>query len=171
MKRVLTISLLFFLFLGQAGYQFVFQTMKEIHKEKMIADILPNIKESNLVRIDAADEAIYWVEEGREMIYQGRLYDIVRTSGEPNQLLYHCLADGKEDDINNISNAVTAGNADQAGTHKNIKLQLFTLEYILSPTAATNPPVWVDINRTFGSSACTPWFFSVCDNIAPPPRA
>jgi hypothetical protein len=171
LKKIITISFLLLIFLGQAGYQFIPEAIREVHKEKMIKAILPYLKDEQLVKIASDDKEICWIEEDREFIYNGTMYDVVKTITVAGKTSLLCLCDQQEDKINSLCNKVTEQNSSQPGNHKNSKQPNLILEYIQTDLPASAKQTGWPIKIIFGEQL-QPKDLSICIDIqAPPPRA
>ena len=171
LKKIITISLLLLVFLGQAGYQFIAEAIREVHKEKMLEAILPYLKDEQLAEIASDDQGIYWVEEDREFIYNGTMYDVVKCITVAGKTSLLCVSDQQEDKINSLCNKVTEQNSSQAGNHKNSKQPNLILEYIQTDLPAAVQQTGWPVKIFFGEPL-QPKDLSICIDIqAPPPRA
>ena len=45
------------------------------------------------------NEPVEWEVKGKELIYKGKLYDVISISATADSLIIRCLADGKEDKL------------------------------------------------------------------------
>jgi hypothetical protein len=101
-KLASRILLLLFLY-NSIGYFFIFkcvqsaikkqasQTIQSHPPDKLLKDIA--FHKNNL-------NAINWMEEDKELLYNGRLYDVAKTTETTDSVIYHCLSDVLEDDLN-----------------------------------------------------------------------
>jgi hypothetical protein len=131
-KKTIAISFLFIILLFQYGHLIVF-VIGEISIERDFeAQILQNIPDASLDRIEDNNE-LSWEEEGREFTYQDKLYDVVRTKTEQGKKVYYALNDRKEKKlVDQFSRNMKTGHENADGTKSgkySIKFQsaLFTV--------------------------------------------
>jgi hypothetical protein len=73
--------------------------MRAYQREKVKEAILSTISENKLVKIDAAQSGIHWVESNREFTFDGMLYDVVKQVTVNGKSLLYCISDKVEKDI------------------------------------------------------------------------
>lgn len=139
MKSFAVISLLLILLLSQFGHLVLF-TIEEIRMEEAFeAKLLNKIPDTALEKI-VDDGQLDWEKAGKEVFYQGNLYDIVRTGTENGRIIYYALKDHQEKQL--------------IDTYaKNLRREESSKETKSNPGAKFNPIVF-----TLPGSATILWF-------------
>lgn len=96
--RLASIVVLSVMLINIAGYYPVFkyqqwQVRKEI-KKKIKASVPED--ELHIVIVNESSDELEWVREGKEFIYKGKMYDIVRSEYKDGMIIYSCIDDVQE---------------------------------------------------------------------------
>lgn len=84
------------------GYFIVFKAMQYEVKSEIKAQIIEGIDPLKLVSITinkAEQRNIEWFDEGNEMLYNNKLYDIVRSTENKSSTTYYCISDTEETEL------------------------------------------------------------------------
>ena len=100
MKKIATLFLLSIFLFNTAGYFIAFKVFQYQIQKEIKAEIKQQIDPSELttIIIDKKNiEKIDWVKKGKEMFYEGGLYDVVRSTEDAASIIYFCINDKKEE--------------------------------------------------------------------------
>lgn len=147
MRRILTISLLILLFFSQIGY-YVFYLFQQYEiKEAVKHELLSQVPESLLEKIDADAKDIVW-EEDREFYLHGQMYDVAYTRIVNGKKILYCLNDSKESDLNKrLAEAVDSGNEQKSANkhgHHVIKFQASDFLVLAQPVPIIDEPASIE---------------------------
>lgn len=81
------------------GYDLIFKIMQNNLKKQIKQEIKQGLKDEELTVIIVSlneESKLYWVKPNKEMIYKGKMYDIVRTKIQNEKKYYYCINDEKE---------------------------------------------------------------------------
>jgi hypothetical protein len=100
-KKYLLFFLLSSLWLWQVGYYFLFIYEQQNIKYQVLKSISQNhpFLNNNFVWIAVSQNDIVWEEEGRELVINNNLYDVVTTSMHLGKSYYVCINDTQENDL------------------------------------------------------------------------
>ncbi len=101
MRRIVALSLLFFMPFQTAGYLFVFKLQQHEIRQEIKQQIKAGIPEGELVLFKipktlASKTRSFWSIPEGELHYNGKRYDVVRQETHGDTIWYYCLADEKE---------------------------------------------------------------------------
>ena len=100
MKNLAAIFLLSIFLFNTAGYYFVFKAAQYEVKSTIQNEIKSgqfNSSELEVVTIPKANlNEIEWLESGKEMRFNGQLYDIVNSKKNSESITFYCINDTKE---------------------------------------------------------------------------
>ncbi len=97
MKRILAICLLFVFTFNSVGYYFVFIILQQQIRSEIKNQIKQRIPSEELhVLAVSKSEKIDWKREGKEFLYKGTMYDVVKTEKKDDTVLYYCITDVEE---------------------------------------------------------------------------
>jgi len=102
MKKAASILLLFVFLFNSVGYLIVFKTMQYHAKKEIKSIIKNNLKSAELVEFSFSEKdlkKIVWLEKGKEFIFNGTLYDIVKTEKIDEKTLFFCINDKQEEKL------------------------------------------------------------------------
>ena len=86
-----------------------------------------------LTKFDASDPSIHWEEKAKEFSYNGKMYDVVRTEKCDGKLIYYCLSDKDEDQLNKtVSDLVNRTHDEARRNYAKCLIQLMSQVYIPS---------------------------------------
>lgn len=100
MKKVISIFLFGIFLFNMAGYFIAFKSFQYQIKKEIKAEIKRNINPNELTTIvidKKQTNKIEWLEEGKEMNYNGKLYDVVRLTKNDTSITYYCINDKQEE--------------------------------------------------------------------------
>ncbi len=101
-KQITALFLLSIFLFNTMGYFVAFKVAQYQIKSDIISEInmgIPTSAES-IITISKNDLAkIEWQENEKEMIYEGKRYDIVKTKEDKNSITYYCINDKQEETL------------------------------------------------------------------------
>ena len=160
-----------FLF-NTAGYFIAFKTQQYQVKSEIESEIKAGINTNELTtvtisKMDLSD--IQWMESGKEMRYNGEMYDVVKSSETSNSVTYYCINDAKEEslfaNLDDHINTHVLSNVPQKSSKKLID-HVVKL-YFSTPPAAEFSSTAYSQNFSFGNSIFTS---VIIEKNAPPPE-
>ncbi|MDO9185774.1 MAG: hypothetical protein Q7W13_07165 [Bacteroidia bacterium] len=83
-----------------AGYIIAFKSFQYQIKKEIKAEIKRNVNPNELTAIVIDKKQINkidWQQEGKEMYYKGKLYDVVRLTKNDTSITYYCINDKQEE--------------------------------------------------------------------------
>ena len=99
MKKISTgIIILLFLFTS-GGYYLFFRAMQYQARQEISQKIKKGVNENDLTLIVAplnGGKEISWTKPGKEFLYKGEMYDVVKTETRGQKKYYYCINDTKE---------------------------------------------------------------------------
>jgi hypothetical protein len=155
----------------QASINCLFEVIKECHKENIIENVLTKLPTTYLTKIDASTNNFIWIENGKEFVLNGNMYDIVKFEKINNHTIYYCFSDKDEDallkkydELNNESKPVSSSSPKHSDHFTTIDL-LFTAFPSLE-----NAQVYSSVNKLnhFDENLKFPSFSG--DILIPPPQ-
>lgn len=81
----------------QAFINCLFEIAKECHKENIIENVLSKLPTNYLTKVNAINSNIIWIENGKEFVLNGEMYDVVTIEKLNNNTIYYCFSDKDED--------------------------------------------------------------------------
>ncbi len=157
------------------GAYLVFESVKFGIKKEVKRKIKAGIPDSQLttLRFLAADvesgtAGIDWVE-GHEFRFNGKMYDVVRTSNDNGFIVYHCINDTQEETLfANLGKLIDhCRTTDKSAQQKTQHLLQFIIHEALQESSshfAIDPQVSIQESSTQGNIA---WVF--IEVLTPPP--
>lgn len=100
MKKVISIFLFGIFLFNMAGYFIAFKSFQYQIKKEIKAEIKRNVNPNELTAIVIDKKQINkidWLQEGKEMYYKGKLYDVVRLTKNDTSITYYCINDKQEE--------------------------------------------------------------------------
>ncbi|MGI8582792.1 MAG: hypothetical protein ACR2KX_11365 [Chitinophagaceae bacterium] len=169
LKRLSLIILIVALAYCQVGYYFAMRRSQSMQKDVIKQQIFSKLKDVELDIISPDDnQQIYWEDEGKEFLFKGQMYDVVKTKIINGKVVLYCLNDKKEKELIDNYNLITKHNSSSDKKGKNNvdnSINLFVYQdeknYDQYYTIAKN-------NFPYYISHLTE---SLEDNISPPPKA
>ena len=140
-------------------------SQKDVIKEK----ILNQLKEEELQVISLTDnKEIYWEEKGEEFLFQGEMYDVVKTKTVNGKVMLYCINDKKERGLVDNYNLVTKHNSSSDKKGKNTIDNSFNL-FVYQDENNGEQYVIHDLNKFYSIEPHLTQ--GVDDNTSPPPKA
>lgn len=99
MKKVVAIIWFIVILFNVFGFELIFKIMQNNIQNHIKQEIKQCLKDDELtvIIISLNDESkLYWVKPDKEMIYKGKMYDVVRTKIHNEKKYYYCINDEKE---------------------------------------------------------------------------
>ena len=168
LKKFYLIAIIAVLAYSQVGYYFVIRHVLHEQKEAIEKKILGELKdeELNIISFTDNEKNIYWEEEGKEFLFKGEMYDVVRTKTVNGNVILYCINDKKEKALIDHHNMLSEHHASEKGKISiDHSSNLFVYEY------ENNSNIYfVETSAAFA-------FFDSClsDNlielVTPPPKA
>ena len=170
LKKLSLIILIAVFAYGQVGYYIVMHHSQSVQKEVIKEKILSQLKEDELEIISVSDnhKQIYWEEEGKEFLFNGEMYDVVKRKIINGKVVLYCINDKKEKELVDNYNLITKHNSSSDKKGKNNIDNSFNLfvyhdeknNYVYFTRGSNNFP-------SFDSRLPK----NLMDNISPPPKA
>ncbi len=101
-KKIAAYFLLAIFLFNTMGYFIAFQAMQYQIKSSIISAINNGIKTDSetIITINKSDVSkINWEESGKEMVYNNKRYDIVKSTENNNSITYYCINDTQEETL------------------------------------------------------------------------
>ena len=170
LKKLSLILLIFVLAYSQVGYYFVLRHSQSLQKEVIKEKILSQLKEEELKIISASDnhQQIYWEEEGKEFLFKGEMYDVVKTKIVNGKVMLYCINDKKERELVDNYNLITKHNSSSDKKGKNTIDNSFNLFVYQDETTGKSCFTYLSNNFSFINFNLPE---NLIDNISPPPKA
>lgn len=170
LKKISLILLIFVLAYSQVGYYFVSRHYQALHKEVIKEKILSQLKEEELKIISVSDnhQQIYWEEEGKEFLFKGEMYDVVKTKTVDGEVMLYCINDKKERELVDNYNLITKHNSSSDKKGKNTIDNSFNLFVYQDETTGESCVKYLS-NNFYSINFNLPE--NLIDNISPPPKA
>jgi len=110
------------------GYFIAFKAMQYEIKSNIISQIklgVPTAEETVLTIAKSDLTNIDWKEQGKEMVYNGKRYDVIKTKEEATTITYYCINDKQEETLfanldNQINTHISNQKSSSKGTTKNM---------------------------------------------------
>ncbi len=99
MKKFLPLVLITAILFNSGGYFYIFRVLQKCAKEEIEKQLLNGLDENDLTVIIiplGRENQIHWTKTGKEFIYKGSMFDIVKTKVHDNHKYYYCINDIKE---------------------------------------------------------------------------
>ncbi|MCB0431426.1 MAG: hypothetical protein H6585_10315 [Flavobacteriales bacterium] len=166
MKRILSITLLVSLVISVAGpyplYKFLqYRTRREV-KTQIGNQIAPD-ELKQLVFPRSAE--ITWLEDGKELMHQGELYDVVKKENQNGRVILHCIDDKQESRLfTKMDEWVRKrldNDRDNAGQSARMLVKIMTLQYLVKQ------PYHIQLTTGF-SELSSPYCFSAITTLGDP---
>lgn len=100
MKKAVSIFLFGIFLFNMAGYFIAFKSVQYQVKKDIKAEIKKNLNADELTSIVIYRKQlnkIDWLEKGKEMYHEGKLYDIVRQIENAETITFYCINDKQEE--------------------------------------------------------------------------
>ena len=98
----LVVILGFSLFLGETGYWLyanIYQSMLKSEIAEALCEISPDDAQLVPVKfslIQKESSSVTWITQGKEFLFEGEMYDIIRTTCSADSITYFCFHDIRE---------------------------------------------------------------------------
>ncbi len=94
---------------------------RHLQKEAIKEKIFKQLKDDELQIISYTEnkEHIYWEEDGKEFLFNGEMYDVVKTTIVDNKTILYCINDKKEKALVEKYNSITKQNSSSDKKGKN----------------------------------------------------
>ncbi len=90
---------------------------KEAIKEKILSQLKD--EELEIISLNDNHKIIYWEEEGKEFLFKGEMYDVVKRKIINNEVVLYCIHDKKEKMLVDNYNLITEHNSSSEKKGKN----------------------------------------------------
>lgn len=100
MKKTVSIFLFGIFLFNMAGYFIAFKSFQYQIKKEIKAEIKKSINSDELTAIVIDKKQINkldWLEEGKEMHYNGKLYDVIKHTEDAASITFYCINDKQEE--------------------------------------------------------------------------
>ena len=101
-KRYLSAALLLIFLFNVGGYFFYFKFLQYKLQKEIKQEIRSGLKEDELLLIIVPineKNQITWVKKNKEFLYQGEMYDIIKTKNQNQKTYYYCINDLREKNL------------------------------------------------------------------------
>lgn len=98
-NSLIPVLLCLLMLINVCGYSVWFNIAENRIRREIRAQIRQGLEEKDLSVIEilnGEESSIKWLEAGREFVYHGEMYDVVRMESFSNKQVYHCIQDIKE---------------------------------------------------------------------------
>jgi hypothetical protein len=137
MKRVISSFLLFIFLFNILGYFIAFKAVQYNVRTEIAFEIKQGLNSNTLTKITVNKNKlslIDWKEAGSEMLYKGKLYDIVKSTENSTSITYYCLGDEEEERLlesldEHINTHIASGKPFKNDSKKNIVDQVLKLYF------------------------------------------
>lgn len=102
MKKTVVLFLLCIFLFNNIGYYVAFKVLQCHVKREIKAEIKKGLQLSDLAIITLQQDelaTIDWRDNGKEMVYNGELFDIVRRVEDKNAVTFYCINDKQEHEL------------------------------------------------------------------------
>lgn len=133
MKKLTIISFLLLLFFVQIGYHLFFIIQQYRIKEAVKHELLSELPESKLEKIDVAVfiNEIEWEEENREFYLNGQMYDVAYIKIVNGKKIIYCLNDKREDEFLQSLNKIVQSENNKSRSDKNHVIKFHLPDFIV----------------------------------------
>lgn len=155
---------------SQFGYYFVLRHSQSVHKEVIKEKILSQLKDEELKIISLSDDhqQIYWEENGKEFLFKGEMYDVVKTKSVNGKVMLYCINDKKEMALVDNYNLITKHNSSSDKKGKNS----FDNTFNLFVYQDENNGEYVFFNSSIGFPSGNSFLSqNLIEKTSPPPQA
>lgn len=100
-KKILTVTLIASIWFWQLGYYFFYIQQQYTIKKNILKLIAQkqHLNQSDFILVNVNSKDFKWYEQGKEIIYNNNLYDIVDVKIEKENKFFVCVNDEKENDL------------------------------------------------------------------------
>lgn len=166
MKKAGSIALILFLCYNFFGYFLISKIEQLVITGQIREQILPWLPVNQLVLIKAVTGVrndISWIEAGKEFVFQGTMYDVVKTKVEHDTTFYYCFNDKKESKLLANLDKMVRDQTDRSRSKSNSKKLVITFFY-----QSSNPYIFA-LTPFAGIVTPTPSFISIPEEVLSPP--
>ncbi len=121
-KRILAFFLLGIFLFNTMGYFIAFKAMQYEIKSNIISQIklgVPTADETVLTIAKSDLKNIDWKEQGKEMVYNGKRYDVIKKQEDAMSVTFYCINDKQEETLfANLDNQINSHIASQKSSSK-----------------------------------------------------
>lgn len=113
LKKLSLIVIIAVLAYSQVGYYFIMRHSQYVHKKSIKHKIRSQLKDTELEVISLTDnyQNIDWLEEDKEFLFNGEMYDVVKRNTVDGKTLLYCINDKKEKALVEKYNSITKHNS------------------------------------------------------------
>lgn len=145
MRSFLSISLVTLLLLNLFGFYFIFMIRQDDIRKEM-SELVKQERSQNVQFISFSKydfDKIVWEQQGKEIRFKGRLYDVTGIEISPNEIKLYVEEDARETDL--ISDFVSVISSqtekDQTNSPAKLLLEHFLKEFTVGQTSYIYDPV------------------------------
>jgi len=128
MKKTAALFLLFIFLFNTVGYFIAFKAVQSEIKREAKTEISHDLINKKLTSITINKKKlvdIKWLESGKEMLYNNKLYDIVKTTETSSSITFYCINDTKEESLfanleDHINTHIAANKPINSGNQKKV---------------------------------------------------
>jgi hypothetical protein len=164
MKQLLSF-ILPFVFLYNVGGYFLWFKMEQSHIQSEIRNEIQNGLNKDfltVINVSAKDiSAIEWIDNGKEFLYHGEMYDVVNIRSDKKTIQYECINDKNEEQL--ITDFCKKDNTHRK-TENNVAKYFTQLFY-----SENSEKVWWDVTKEKPIPCFLLAYSSACKEILNPP--
>jgi len=169
LKKLSLIIIIAVLAYSQVGYYFVLRHSQSLQKDVIKEKIVNQLKEEELQVISLSDnKEIFWEEDGKEFLFKGEMYDVVKTKSVNGKVMLYCINDKKEMSLIDNYNLITKHNTSSDKKEKNSIDNSFNL-FVYQDKNNGEHYATLDLNKFY--SIVPHLAEGIDDNTSPPPKA
>jgi hypothetical protein len=147
----------------------VLRHSQSVQKEAIKEKIVSQLKEEELQVISLTDnKQIFWEENGKEFLFNGEMYDVVKTRSVNGKMMLYCIDDKKEKALVDNYNLITKQNSSSDKKGKSTVDNSFNL-FVYQDEKNGEHFAICDLNKFY--SIVPHLTQGVDDNVSPPPKA
>ncbi len=170
MKKTFAVFILLIFAFNITGMYIPFYLVRSFIRDEMNERAKEDIKAESLVKFTFSakeiQEGFTWSRNGREFEFGNKMYDIVKTETSGDKVVYYCLRDNDETNLNNIFNVLV-----KKDNEKNTKGNINFTKVLSKFNLSTNSIIIHSPHPAF-QSARIRYFYQSLHNevISPPPE-
>jgi hypothetical protein len=98
-RKYISFLLISVLLYNIGGYCLLFNALKYSIQRENEQQILKGLRDDELTLISVplnGSNGISWIKPGKEFMFKGQMFDVVKTATKQHEKIYYCLRDAKE---------------------------------------------------------------------------
>jgi len=134
LKKVLPVILVILLLFNTGGFYIIFKSLQYRVKKEIKEQIKCSLPDTDLslIKMNKKDarpgsSLLKWYEEGKEFVYRGRMYDVVKQEIKGDTIYYYCINDIKEEQLFAVLNGILDKTMQSDGMKERVLKRVFQL--------------------------------------------